>query len=490
MERTMQIYFLSLALTGALISPALAAAAGPLSLDEAIRHALSQNPELRAADRQAQAADARASAAKGAILPQVGVRYLARRSDNPLDAFADKLNTRMVDPATDFSAQALNYPDTSTLHATQLSVELPIYTGGRLVAGIREAGAYAEAARLDYEHRQQVTAYNTLHAYRAAQAAATVLAIANDAVEAVREHAETTARLVRQGRIVASDRMTAELSLASAKSMYEQAANRQRLAIEALRRVTGLPADTVLLLPPWEAPVAPDRSPSAATHRDVPVSREAGRRERPEHMDVRERQPTATATAAVSEQRALATRKDLKANEALVRASRAKITTARAAFQPQVGVVATDTWYDDNAALDNKSQSIMGVVSLNLFNGGRDWHGLTAAQQDTEQNELRLEGLQQAVRGEVRAAASRLTEATARQQIAATSVDKARENVRLVKQRYGEGRTILIDLLMAERVLVEARNEELAAGLSQELSAAQLQLAEGSLALPGENPVN
>jgi len=446
--------FLSLALWGTLIFPALTAAAGLLSLDEAIRHALSQNPELRAADRQAQAADARASAAKGALLPQVDVRYLVRRSDNPLDAFADKLNTRTVDPATDFGAQALNYPDTSTLHATQLSVELPLYTGGRLVAGIRQAGAYAEAARLGYERRQQATAYNTLHAYRAAQAAATALSIANDAVEAAREHAETTARLVHQGRIVTSDRMTAELNLASAQSLHAQAANRQRLAIEELRLATGLPADTELLLPPWETPLA----------------------------------PAAVPTAAQSEQRALATRKDLKANEALVQASRTKITAARAAFQPQVGVVATDSWYDDNAALDNKSQSIMGVVSLNLFNGGRDWHGLTAAQRDTEQTELRLEGMQQAVRSEVRAAASRLTEATARRQIAAQSVDKARENVRLVKQRYGEGRTILIDLLMAERVLVEARNEELTAGLGQELSAAQLQLAEGSLLLPGEAP--
>jgi outer membrane protein TolC len=248
--------------------------------------------------------------------------------------------------------------------------------------------------------------------------------------------------------------MTAELSLASAESLREQAANRQRLALEDLRLVTGLPADAELLLPSWETPATPAAAPAAAQ----------------------------------SEQRALANRKDLKANAALVQASRTKITAARAVFQPQIGVIATDSWYDDNAALDNKSQSIMGVVSWNLFNGGRDWHGLTAAQRDTEQTELRLEGLQQTVRGEVRAAASRLIEATARREIAAQSVDKARENVRLVKQRYGEGRTILIDLLMAERVLVEARNEELTASLGQELGAAQLQLAEGSLALPGETP--
>jgi len=449
----MQKNFLSLALLGALALPALTAAAGPFSLDEAIRHTLNQNPELRAAGHQAQAADARADAAKGAFLPQIDVRYLARRSDNPLDAFADKLNTRSVTGA-DFDPARLNSPDTSTLHATQLSVELPLYTGGRRMAGVREAGAYAEAARLGYERHQQAAAYNALHAYRAAQAAAEAVIIANDAVEAAREHAETAARLVRQGRIVASDRMTAELNLAAAEGAREQAANRQRLAIEALRLVTGMPADAELVLPPWGAPDA----------------------------------VAALASAAESEQRALATRKDLKASEAFVRASRAKVTAARAAFQPQIGVIAADSWYDSNAALDNKSQSIMGVVSMNIFSGGRDWHGLTAAHHDTEQNELRLEGLQQAVRGEVRAATSRLTEASARRAIARQTADKARENVRLVKQRYGEGRTILIDLLMAERLLVEARNEELAAGLGQELSAAQLQLAEGSLSLPGDVP--
>ncbi|HJX16720.1 MAG TPA: TolC family protein [Acidiferrobacterales bacterium] len=474
--------FLSLALCGVLALPVLAVAAGPLSLDEAIRHALSQNLELRAAGQQAQAADARANAARGAFLPQVGVRYMVRRSDNPLDAFADKLNTRTVDPASDFSAQALNYPSTSTVHATQLTVELPLYTGGRLVAGRREAGAFAEAARLGYERRRQITAYDTLHAYRAAQAAAYGVGIANDAVEAAREHADTTARLVRQGRIVASDRMTAELNLASAQSLREQAANRQRLALEELRLMMGLPADAALVLPPWENPATAMDGGSAGRE----AVSEWGFLPWTNAGAVFPPASTAVPATAEREQRALAARKDLKANEALLTASRTRITAARAAFQPQVGLVAADSWYDDNAALDNKSQSIMGVVSLNLFNGGRDWHGLSAAQRDTEQTELRLEGARQAARNEVRAAASRLHEATARRRIAGQSVDKAREAVRLVKQRYGEGRTILIDLLLAERVLLEARNEELAASLGQELSAAQLQLAEGNLTLPGD----
>lgn len=442
--------FLTHAGLALMLGPVFASAA-PLTLDEAVQRALTHNPELRAAERQTQATQARSDAAQLLFRPQVDLRYMARRSDNPLDAFADKLNTRSV-TAADLAPAAINEPGTSNVHVTQLSIELPLYTGGRLVAQKRAASDTAEAARLSYEHRRLTTVYNTIQAYRSAQAGAQGMSIADDAVEAAREHAATTARLARQGRIAVSDRMTAELNLASVQSLREQAAHRQRLALDDLRRLLGLPADAELSLPPWEP---------------MPVS--------------------ASMSPADNAQRGLAQRKDLQAQSILLNASRSKIGAARAAFQPQVSVIAADSWYDDNAALDNKSQSIMGVVSMNLFNGGRDWHGLTAAQHETAESELRLEAMRESIRSEVHAAASRLMEADARRRIAAESVTKARETVRLVKQRYGEGRTILIDLLMSERVLVEARNEELTAALNQELSSAQLQLAEGSLALPGES---
>lgn len=440
---------LSWALVSIIGAPGLSVAA-PLSLDEAIRHALTHNPELRAADAQTAAAEARARSAAGAFLPQLGVRYLARRSDNPLDAFADKLNTRSV-TAADLDPAAINQPGTSSLRATQLSLELPLYTGGRLAAGLHEARALADGAQHALVHHRQAIAYRTFAAYRRSQAAAFAVHIATDAVEAAREHAETTARLVRQGRIVASDRMTAELNLSAAESLREQALSREREAREELRIVTGLGPDQEIALPPWE------------------------------------RLPPPPAAGADHEARALAGRADLKAREAYVAAARSRITAARAAFQPQIGVVAADTWYDENAALDNKSQSVMGVVSWNLFNGGRDWHGLRAAHRETDEAEAQRDGTRLAVLRDVRLARSRLTEALARRTIAEQGVDKARETVRLVKQRYGEGRTILIDLLMAERVLVEARHEQLQAALQSELAAAELQLAEGSLPLPGDN---
>ena len=97
-----------------------------------------------------------------------------------------------------------------------------------------------------------------------------------------------------------------------------------------------------------------------------------------------------------------------------------------------------------------------------------------------------MQSLEQAVRHDVREARENLREARARHASAAGNAEHAKENVRLVKQRYGQGRTILIDLLQAERAHTEARSEELVSRVNLEVGQAALQLAEGALPLPPE----
>jgi outer membrane protein TolC len=97
-----------------------------------------------------------------------------------------------------------------------------------------------------------------------------------------------------------------------------------------------------------------------------------------------------------------------------------------------------------------------------------------------------VQSLEQVVRQDVRVARETLREAGARNTTAAQNAERARENVRLVKQRYGQGRTILIDLLQAERAYTEARNEELVSRVGLEVGQAALQLADGTLPLPEE----
>lgn len=435
---------------------ALAAArteADAYSADDAVAYALAHSPTLAAAREQANAADARARSAQSTRLPRVNARYAVRRSDNPLDAFADKLNTRSVDPASDFGADALNHPGASTLHNAGIELEWPVYTGGRIDAGIEEARHNQRAAAFGYARRREVVAFETVTAYRRAQAADAAVTIATDAVRAAERHAATTARLSAQNRIVLSDKLTAEVNLALIRAQRERAATARLNALTQLKRVMGLPLDAAVQIEPWDE--AAIGAPAAETLEAL-------------------------------EQRALAQRRDVAAEKALFEAARSRVASARAAGRPQVSVIASENWYDDTFGFGSNSYSIGAAARFNLYDGGRDREQTLAAQHDANGREQRLLALDEKVRQGVREAFYALNDARARLDICADNAGKAQRTVDLVRTRYGEGRTILIDLLQAERALVETRTEKLSSTLDLALAVASLKLAEGAFELPGE----
>ncbi len=273
--------------------------------------------------------------------------------------------------------------------------------------------------------------------------------IADDAVAAAEEHARTTARLVREGRTVLSDRLTAEVHLAAMQAEREKAKTHAARMRDRLRIVIGLPLSTPIEVTPLPA--------------TKPVT-----------------------IPAAGEDTALAKRKDLEAVRALNSAAVARVDSARAANLPRVDVMAAGNWYDDNVGFDNRSTSVMGVLSMDLYAGGRHQAGIAAAKAEQLEQESRVRTAEDTVRADVRAAHDRLREGVARHAIARENVDRARENVRLIKSRYGQGRTILIDLLQAERALVQARQEELHSRVALETGLNAVRLAEGTLAVAAE----
>jgi outer membrane protein len=443
-------HFILAAALGLGLVSGIAVPAETIGLDAAVSYALEHNPDLLAAREQVSAAGERSRAARGERLPSLGVSASARASNNPLDAFADKLNTRQV-TTQDFDPARLNHPGTSNLYMTQLALRLPVYTGGRLSASVLGAEEMEKNTRWQYERAREITAFQTIRAYLDVQAAQEGLAIAEDAVAAAREHARTTARLSREGRTVVSDKLTAEVNLAAVQSQREQAATRLESARNRLKLVMGMPLDRELALSPAGFNAAADN-----------------------------------ASLAELEARAAANRKDLAAARALSQAAKARVQAARAAHKPNVDLIAASNWFDDTPGFDSHSSSIMGVVSLDLYAGGRHQGEIGAALAQERETQWRLQALEQAAQNDVREAYDQLREAQARHATAADNVARAKENVRLVKQRYGQGRTILIDLLQAERAYTDARVEELTSRLNLDIGRAALQLADGTLVLPAE----
>lgn len=146
-------------------------------------------------------------------------------------------------------------------------------------------------------------------------------------------------------------------------------------------------------------------------------------------------------------------------------------------------MIATRNHFDDREATAS-STTIVGVLSIDLYSGRRHSAGIDAATAEAQAAQWQVRALEQAIRHEVRTAHAALSGAIRRHALSQGNVERARENVRLVRERYGQGRTILIDLLQAERALVEARQEELTARVQVLLGWAELDLATGKDAPP------
>jgi outer membrane protein TolC len=121
----------------------------------------------------------------------------------------------------------------------------------------------------------------------------------------------------------------------------------------------------------------------------------------------------------------------------------------------------------------------MGVFSMPLYEGGATNRKKALARKRIDIASSSAQSLEQRIRNEIQLARNTVSEALARLKLAKGNTEKARRNVAMIKKRYGQGRTILIDLLQAERILLEARNEELAANSVLQKGLADLTYAQG-----------
>ncbi len=424
-----------------------AASAEPFTtLEQAVGYTVDRNFSLRASAQQLATAEAQIGVAESARRPQLMIRYAFQASDNPLDAFAASLNTRTVQ-AEDFDPDRLNDPDVSTLFSGAVALQYSLYNGGRTEADIDSAQGNSNAIRLQHRRFLQRLAFNTMRAYYNSQAAEHGVVIAKDAETAARRHVKTTRQLVKEDRTVKSDQLTAEVNWSAFKSLTTQSATDLKVAYNRLKVAMGMPQTQAISVSPLSLASNPVQLRDVGSY----------------------------------EQQGFASRLDLEALKTALDTARAQIRSAEARLRPRVDLVADATLYRDDPRVNEPSWRVMGMISQDLYTGGRTRSSVDAARSRADTIRYQLESLRQEILGEIHQAYDRVGESQARLEIAKGNVARARRNVRMISERYGQGRTILIDLLGAEQRLVAARNEELNAQQALMTNLAALGLADGSL---------
>ena len=419
-----------------------AAAQTPLTLEGAIARARAQNPDAGGTAAAERAAGARVTQARAGYLPRVDVTESWQRGNQPVFVFGSLLAQRRF-TAADFALPALNRPDALDNFRAAVTVEQPVFNGATrasvTAAGIGLEMAAAARAAVDRDLAASVTS-----AYGRVLVAAAAVRSAAAAEETARADRELAGNRRDAGLVTDADVLQIDLYVSRAREQQIRATSDERIARAELNQLMGEPLDTSFTLERFAEPAAGDPTDAQALAREAIDNR----------PDVK--------VAALQEQ--LAT---------------AGLGSARAAFLPQVAVQAG--WEFNGSAWNARSSSwvVGGLARINLFNGFADRARLAEARADLARRSLERVKTETAARLDVHVAIARLQAARASEAVGRADVSQARENRRIVRDRYEAGLTDVSSLLRATEGVVEAETRQTAAQVAVVTATAALQRALG-----------
>ncbi|MCS7037227.1 MAG: TolC family protein [Saprospiraceae bacterium] len=217
-----QHFILALALL--LWSAAPSASQEVWNLERCIRHAQEANLLVRQAQTNARVALLSERQAKAGRLPSI----------NANSTLGEQFG-RTIDPATNqFVTSGI------TFNSIGLTAGLPLFAGGQIHHGIRQARWNAQAAKADAEQTANNLALQVAQAYLNVLLAEEQREIARRRVEQARLQLETTLKLIEAGSAPAADRFNAQAQLAREEQLAVQAQNSVELAMLALKQLLQL----------------------------------------------------------------------------------------------------------------------------------------------------------------------------------------------------------------------------------------------------------
>jgi len=416
-----------------------------LTLDQAVETALKNNPGLKAADAQVEAAQAGITRSRSGFLPKVNLAEAWSRTDNPLMVLGTKLNQEIVTPA-DFNPVVINNPEPASNYNTRLSVMQPVFNGGKEYLGMTQARLASEAAQQDRNRTRQETVFNVVKAYYGLLLAKEYDRVAQQSLETSTANVKLAEARFKAGAVLQSDLLRARVQLAEVKEMATRAGNGVKLAAANMNYAMGVPQGSV-----------------------YEVTGTLSVQELKEDLD-----------GMISE--ALSLRPDLVSLDRNRKNAEANIKQARTDYVPSLNLMGQVDWNSERfAGSDAKSWAVMAVLQWNLFDGMVTTSRVREASATAGKVKALEEQMRSGVQLQVRQAFYNFSASQERIAATASSVQEAEEGLRIVQKRYEVGMTTFVDVLGAENALIRSRTSALQALYDNNVAQAELKLASGTL---------
>lgn len=402
-------------LTGLILLAPLPAATQPrllLSVDSLLQLGMAQNVQLRILHQQEEMARSRAKTARTAKLPEVQVGLKGGYLGQPI-VFREGLShpTRPQSP--------------HWLQNYEIDFSQPIYQGGRIRYSIEKADIEQKIAELQTLQNEADIKLALLEQYMQ------LFSLYKQQTVLARNIEESTKRLEnikskkRQGLITNNDVLRSELQLTNDRLALQEVDNSLTLMSQQLDILLGLDEQTLIV-------------PDTTMLRQInPTSDYADYLQKAYRDDWTMRRLRQETQLALNNQRLV-----------------------KAEFLPQLSLYAGNTLARPitrtMADYYNNSWNIGLTLSYPLSSLYKNRHKLEEARLNIDASQQQEELRKQSLRMEIRTALIRHQEAQDRVKALELSVRQARENYRIMRNRYFGQLSILTDLLDANSVLLDA----------------------------------
>jgi outer membrane protein len=413
-----------------------------LSLNKCLQEAVSNSPVLKVAESRKNGAYADLMTAKTGLKPRFTISETASSTNNPTYSFMSVLNQRAFSPAM---MANLNDPTETTNYNTRFGFGYGLFTGGYVQAGIRASHRAYEAADYETVRARQQIQYNVKSAYLRVIIARKKIGVADKALETANAHAKIAQDMYKNGLIVESDKLSAGVRVSEIEQMKLQAENDLNLAKAALLMTMGVDQGRDFDVDPSEL----------------------------EKKDFKGEQDYYIKTAWEN-------RPELKAMDSAALAKKGAVEMAVSAKRPHVFLMGN---YDlDNSTLiNNDGQSwFMGVsVNVNIGDGGETKYKSRKERAGLDELKWQREQLKQGVELEVRQAYMNVQTAIKGMEVMNRAVEQAETSLKIIENRYSNGLSTNVDVLMAESARTQTQTAYLGALFQYLVGIETLKLAAG-----------
>lgn len=402
-----------------------------LNLPKTVQMALDYNRDIKNSQYALKKAEYTIDEAKAGKAPVVDYTFSTQRSR-----------------ATDASLAASRSRNAiSNAFGNNLSVTIPLYTGGKVEGNIDVAKLGKTNAQEDILRVEQATKYSAIEGYYGLLAYQELQGVYHEAVDNLQGHLDNVQAQYNVGTKAKVDVLSSDVSLANAKTTAITADNNVAIAESNLNNILGLPLETKLNL-------ADHQLPFDTYNISLQEATDYAMKYRPEVLQ-----------AAIAVQQA-----------------ERNIDIADAGNKPTVAITGGNNWADNTFPgidANKRSWNIGAGVTYNFYDGGATKAKVNQAKQDLLVARETEQKTREAVQLEVKQAYLNIRSAAQKVEETQTVVDQAHENYRIQNIRYQAGVGINLDVLDAQLSLNEAQVNHIQALYDYNVGIAKLEQVMG-----------